>query len=118
MPDYRLVPAEPTEEMVRAGDDSGDWGPPGYDDHPNGAAGPESCYRAMLAAAPDAAQDAVWVEAVARVLWDSDGPVYAGSHVAAPKWEWPNIGDDAQNYWRRKARAVLALVGGAGDADH
>lgn len=42
---------EPTTAMIDAGNDCGDWGPPGYSDHANGPAGPENCWPAMIDAA-------------------------------------------------------------------
>ncbi len=49
--DRVLVPRVPTKHMIDAGYESGDWGPPGYCDNPNGASSPENVYKAMLAAA-------------------------------------------------------------------
>ena len=48
-----LVPVEPTRRMVEAAYDRLDWGPPGYDDAPDGEASAEKTYRAMLSQAGD-----------------------------------------------------------------
>ena len=45
-----LVPIEPTTAMVDAAGEQFDWGPPGYDDAPGGAAEPNKVYRTMIAA--------------------------------------------------------------------
>ena len=43
-----VVPREPTEAMIEAGSNCGDWGPGIACDETD--AGPENCYRAMVAA--------------------------------------------------------------------
>lgn len=71
MTEYKLVPVEPTLEMVEAAYARTDWGPPGYDDAPDGAASAEKTWAAMLSAAPS--PDGEEVETLRRIVHDTLG---------------------------------------------
>lgn len=88
---YRIVPVEPTDAMIR--ECQGD-GP----EHPiikylttaerSGPLFPLAMYRANLAAAPSAADDAELVERVARAMREASQflPVYGGEPATAERF--------------------------------
>jgi hypothetical protein len=96
MPDYRLVPVEPTEKMIESAVESAS----AYISFVDA----EESWAGCLAAAPDPAADEALVETWARAIYEATGAINPSP--------WSLLSKTTRNRHYAQARAVLALARG------